>query len=201
MDTASMMRLKGYLAGTGVGSVPDVASVEGLLAECWDSFGGSDEAGMEGSKLLGRMEDVRWQPPILSFIIERHGGTVCGSTRAELHHWEVDLDKGSARIVKVSHRQLVTMAPRLSIRALAAEIAEAVLGGWPNQHVRREDDGSIRVLLSKIFPAGSGFQRTVASRRKRLIQYVSEKLAEQGWNPVGADGFRPAPTATAPVKP
>jgi len=200
MDMTSLMKLKGYLAETGMASVPDVASVERLLAECWDSFGGSNEAGMEGSKLLGRMEDVRWQTPILSFIIERHGGTVCGSTRAELHHWEVDLDKTSARIVRVGHRQLVPMAPRLSIRALADEIAEAVLGGLPNQHVQRQNDGDIRVLLSKIFPAGSGFQRTVTTRRKRLIQYVGRKLGEQGWIPVGADGFRAPATATAPEK-
>jgi hypothetical protein len=198
MDMTSLMKLKGYLAETGMASVPDVASVERLLAECWDSFSGSNEAGMEGSKLLGRMEDVRWQTPILSFIIERHGGTVCGSTRAELHHWEVDLDEGSARIVKVGHRQLLPMAPRLSIRALADEIAEAVLGGCSHQHVRRQDDGSVCVLLSKVFPADSGFQRTVTTRRKRLIQYVAEKLSEQGWLRIGADDFRPPATATAP---
>jgi hypothetical protein len=37
---------------------------------------------MTGQKLLGRMEEVVWEPPILSFTVERHGGTVQGSSRA-----------------------------------------------------------------------------------------------------------------------
>ncbi len=41
---------------------------------------------------LGRMEDVRWEPPVLSFRIERHGAMGVGSTRAELQNWRVDFD-------------------------------------------------------------------------------------------------------------
>lgn len=44
--------------------------------------GGCYEGGMLSNKLLRRMEDVLWALPILSFRIERHGGTDCGSTRA-----------------------------------------------------------------------------------------------------------------------
>ena len=57
--------------------------LERLLSEVWDDLGGSD-CGMAGHKLIGRMEHVEWNPPVLTFTIERHGGTVLGSTRAEL---------------------------------------------------------------------------------------------------------------------
>ena len=65
--------------------------LEPLLASCWGEFSG-DDGGMMGDKLIGRMEAVEWNPPLLTFVIERHGGTVMGSTRAELQHWEVNID-------------------------------------------------------------------------------------------------------------
>jgi hypothetical protein len=42
-----------------------------------DLEGASDEA-MEPWK-LGRMENPEWLPPVLTFVVERHGGTVLGS--------------------------------------------------------------------------------------------------------------------------
>jgi hypothetical protein len=42
-----------------------------LLAACWQEFNG-DDGGMSGDKLLGRMEEVIWEPPTLSLTVERH---------------------------------------------------------------------------------------------------------------------------------
>jgi hypothetical protein len=85
--------LKRILSAMEPGAIAETAEVERLLAGCWDDLGGVDEGGMQGYKLLNRMEDVVWRPPVLSFVIERHGGTVMGSTRAELQHWSVDVDE------------------------------------------------------------------------------------------------------------
>src|ERR1700680_3728363 len=63
------------------------------LAQSWNQLHGSDETSMESHK-IGRAEDLRWNPPVLSFTIEQHGATVRGSTRAELHEWFVDLRGG-----------------------------------------------------------------------------------------------------------
>jgi hypothetical protein len=46
---------------------------------------------MAGYK-LSRMKDATWNPPILEFTIERHGGTALGSTRASLQRWEINMD-------------------------------------------------------------------------------------------------------------
>jgi hypothetical protein len=182
-----------FLDSIESGPVADTSLLEGLLANCWDDLSQSSAAGMEAYKLHQRMEDVRWQPPILFFVIERHGGTVLGSTRAELQHWEVDLDKSSAEIVGQGHRQLKPMAPKVSIRALADEIAGVILADRRDDRIWRLDDGSVSVNLTRIFPADSGFQRTVESRRQRLIQYVGRKLGEHGWQSAGKDAFRPPP--------
>src|ERR1700677_2636027 len=66
-----------------LGPVSETTDLERLLSACWDELGGAN-GGMEGHKLLGRMGEVEWTRPILSFTTERHGGTVMGSSRAEL---------------------------------------------------------------------------------------------------------------------
>jgi hypothetical protein len=45
---------------------------------------------------VSRAEELSWNPPILSFTIERHGATARGSSRAELHEWTVNLHEGTA---------------------------------------------------------------------------------------------------------
>ena len=43
-----------------------------LLANCWHELEGAGETAMQARK-LDRAEDVSWNPPVLSFAIERHG--------------------------------------------------------------------------------------------------------------------------------
>jgi hypothetical protein len=109
------------------GPVADVSAVERLLAACWGDLV-RDDGGMAGNKLLGRMEAVTWKPPTLGFQIERHGGTVLGSSRAEIQHWEVDLEKKTAILTKTGHRQLRPMRPRLNIEPLVEEIVRLIVG-------------------------------------------------------------------------
>ena len=185
-----MNALREMLAAVPPGPIPDEINLDEALAACWDRLKGNAEGGMEGYKLLGRMENVQWRSPILQFTIERHGGTVKGSTRAELQHWEINLNKRTARIVKEGHRQLEPMAPRVSVKAIAEEIAGLVLSGKKDARIRRQDDGSVKIVLSKIFPSGSGFNRTVKSRRERLVEYVADQLAENDWTVLEKDVFR-----------
>lgn len=171
------------------GYVADPTGLDALLAGCWDTFNGSDGGGMEGYKLLGRMEDVAWTPPVLSFVLERHGGTVCGSSRAELQHWAVDLDARTATITRSGHRQLKPMAPRLSIKAIADEVAQAILDGKEDDRLHWIDVNTVRVQTSSIFPSGSGYKRTVEGRRKTLCGYIENRLAGNGWQRQGRNQF------------
>lgn len=185
-----MEALEELLAATPPGPIPDDTKLDKALAACWDGFRGSGEGGMKDDKLVGRMESVHWHSPILSFVIERHGGTVNGSTRAELQHWEVNLDDQTACIVKEGHRQLQTMAPRVSVKAVAEEIATLIVSGRDDERILRLDDGSVKVRASRVFPDGSGYKRTVEGRRKRLLECVRDRLVERGWIAVAGNAFR-----------
>ena len=182
--------LQELLAAVPPGPVPDGTKLDKALATCWDDFRGSYEGGMKNDKLLGRMENVQWQSPVLTFTIERHGGTVNGSTRAELQHWELNLDYQTASIVKEGHRQLEPMAPRVSVKAIAEEIAGLILSGSEDERILRLDDGSVKVRASRVFADGSGFKQTVAGRRKRLVECVRDQLVEHGWVSVTGNAFR-----------
>ena len=115
-----------YLRTLTAGPISSTTKLESLLAPCWDELEGGTENSMAGYKLHGRMENVHWNPPILKFRIERHGGTALGSTRADIHEWEVNVENGSAECSVVSRRQVKPVAPRLDIVPLAKETAELI---------------------------------------------------------------------------
>jgi hypothetical protein len=60
-----------YLRGQGPGRLQDTAELERHLAGSWSVFDGNDSEGMTPEKLLGRMEQLEWSPPVLTFRIER----------------------------------------------------------------------------------------------------------------------------------
>jgi hypothetical protein len=89
--------LKRWLAKLPVGAVSDTQTriLLNFLTQAWDSFSGSKETCMADFK-LARMEQAEWHPPVLTFIVERHGTMVLRSTKAELQAWTVDVDKLAA---------------------------------------------------------------------------------------------------------
>jgi len=182
--------LRAHLATIQPGELADTTDLERLLAACWDQFSG-DYGGMDGYKLLGRTEDVTWLPPKLTFTIERHGGTIMGSTRAELQHWEVNVEQKTAVIVKCGHRQLKPMAERIYIKPLVESILAAIRSGSENELVAKHDDGTFSLNTTLIFPKGSAVRMTLEGRRKRLREAVATVLVKEGWQRWGNDMFRP----------
>lgn len=160
-----MNELLAYLESIQRSAIADTARLEALLAACWDEFDGSAEEGMAGSKLHERMQDVEWNPPRLSFTIERHGGTVLGSSRAECHEWILYVNDMTATCAKIGHKQLRPMATRLDVRPLAEEIAQLIIEHRVDDRLKWKDDGTVRVEIGKIIPEGSAIKPTVAARR------------------------------------
>jgi hypothetical protein len=105
-DKPKMSALHELLNSVTPDEVLDLPDFDTALVELWPKLKGAYQGGMRPHELLLRMEDPSWEPPYLRFVIERHGGTVLGSTQATLQHWEVNLDEMTAEIVKTGHRQL-----------------------------------------------------------------------------------------------
>jgi len=178
-------RLRKLLADIGPGAVPSNvrSQLERLLAECWDSFGG-DEGGMEGYKLLGRMEKPEWNAPNLTFTIARHGGTVMGSTRAELQEWTVNLDALTASTEPYSkrYRQLSPRAKTWKAEPVAEEIAQLIINRKEDpEKIKWLKNGGVTVLTTKVIPDASGPQQTYDGRRRRLNRELGKLLSPLGW--------------------
>jgi hypothetical protein len=191
-------RLRAHLAATPAGSITDTTVLEGRLADCWEDLAG-DRGAMRGEKLFRRMESVNWQPPKLAFVIERHGGTVAGSTRAELQHWEIDLEKGEASLVRSGRRQLYQMSSRVDVKPLAESALAALRSGAASELVLKRKDGTFSVNTGHIFPQNSAVKATLAGRRKRLCNVVADALLAEGWRRVETNRFQPPPKAPEPT--
>ncbi len=79
-----------FLTNLAPGPISDTSGLQKVLANYWESIEGSNAGGMRAYKLSGRIEKPKWVPPLLTFEIERHGGTVQGSSRAELQRWTIN---------------------------------------------------------------------------------------------------------------
>jgi hypothetical protein len=180
--------LKKFLSKLPPGPVHDTTALEELLKQEWESIDGSDFGGLEAYKLTGRLEEVQWQPPRLTFFIERHGATVFGSTRAELQHWQVDISTWTARIASAGRRQLYPTAKRLDVREPAKHIADAIFNNLESPSLERYPDGRVKVLIGTIIPA-HGYQQTVTGRRRRFREFLGKLLAERGWFPVANNTY------------
>jgi hypothetical protein len=178
------------LATIPPGPVPDPADLERLLATCWHGFK-SDDGGMTGDKLLGRMEEVVWKPPLLSFTIERHGGTVMGSSRVTLQKWTLNLENKTARCDEARVQQPHARQPRLDVGPLADEVATAILHRQKDGRLQWYKGRLVRVLIDRVLPDGSAVTQTLAGRRKRFREALRERLALVGWEEFGRHCYKP----------
>src|SRR5438045_3227069 len=108
----ALTALRECVRGLRPGIVRDVAAVEAGLAACWHQLDGGNERGIEPHKLRGRTADMVWEPPLLRFRLERHGGTVQGSSRADLQDWTKDTNAATATVSVRGYRQLYRQEPR-----------------------------------------------------------------------------------------
>lgn len=188
-----MKPLRDLLSTMQPGHMSDADCVRILaeLSQCWASIPGCDAEGTTADKLR-RAEEVCWIPPILSFTLERHGGTVRGSSRASLHCWEVNTEQPDARIVQTSMRQLSPKAQVMDIDKKANEIATLILNGVDDPRVTWLEDGQrVRVNIGDVIPLTN--TQTTQGRRKRFRVILESLMIAANWTRqnVGSNiGFR-----------
>jgi hypothetical protein len=180
----ALSELRAFLAQQPAGPLV-AAGVLHLLAACWDEIEGGEAEAMRAWK-LGRAEQVAWQPPGLSFIIERHGGTARGSTRADLQRWEVDVDRAVAGCETVGRRQVREMATRLNLQGLADEVADALSSGNKHRAIEQLAGGRAKIAIDAVIPS-TGFKQTVESRCQRFTAALRNRLTTRGWREVASN--------------
>jgi hypothetical protein len=172
--------LRNFLQSLQAGSLSEEVESQmmPLLTGAWNSIEGTGAQSTFAYK-LDRAEKLEWNPPVLSFTMERHGGTVNLSTRAFLHHWKVDIEKGVAHIAKTGARQLYPMAPRLDVKGLATEVRKRIVAGERLDSLKWISDSHVVIQIGSIIPEAHA--QTTSSRRKRFRAALDQEMAEAGW--------------------
>jgi len=174
-------KLAGELASLPIGIIPNPHRqiILDALRATWSGLSGGGDQATTPDKVY-RAEELEWNPPTLKFILERHGGTVNGSSRAELHHWEVDTVGWSASIVRRGHRQLVPQARAIRIDPICRELLASVTERKEHVCVHWIDSSRARFYITRAFPDGAP-QQTMQGRTKRLREMLPTYLESAGW--------------------
>ena len=189
MNTAAINTLLNELNNNSDGKLEDDKEVKivRLLSDCWHEFEGADDTSMTPEKLW-YAEDLSWNPPVLSFAIERHGAIVLGSKRADIHKWTINLDRRTAHCERGSYRQLYPNAKRLNVKPIVSQVIEAMQLGPASDCdlVKREilvwnGGNELSVKHGKLIPGG-GYPQTVAGRRKRFRKELEARAKTMGWH-------------------
>jgi hypothetical protein len=180
-------KLAAHLQNLPTGAVSDGAklNVASLLSHCWDQFEGAGVSKMGDWKLVRDEgpQQMTWSPPLLSFIIERHGGMALGSTRAEKQQWILDIEKKTARQEKAGSRQAYPREPVLDVKSIADAVCKAVQEGPHSKSVGIlvwKGDDDLVIKHSRLIP-NVGFRQTIAGRRRRFRTDLQHKLEALGW--------------------
>jgi hypothetical protein len=185
-DHDPIAALRDFLNAQPPGPITNTREVASLLSNCWSAFSGSGETTMRADKLW-RLEEPTWNPPCLSFLIERHGQTAMGSSRATVYKWQVDIQSLTAEVIEQKRRQIYPMAKRLNVKPIAEELAKAIVGGTPDERLKSTNDGKVRLDVGKIIPATN--KQTTLGRRRRLRRELSALLKPHGWTEIRANVY------------
>ena len=189
-DTNDIRQLAQFLALLPPGPIEDADHLVLLLSSGWTKLKEHDAEGMDAEKLLGRLEDPRWNPPELTFTIERHGGTVMGSSRAERHLWTLSSDNWQLRCAVIGYRQIRPRQAKVDVLHLAREFASLIRQRQQDERLRWMPSGEVEVMIGKLFPTGSAVSQTLAGRRKRFREGLGHFLQEMGWEQVRPNKFK-----------
>jgi hypothetical protein len=183
MRASNLKHLRDLLAQRPKGPVSPHEDVEQALVAAWDSMEGTGAGRTYARKLMKRTEGMHWAPPLLSFTIERHGGTVMGSTRAELHRWTVDVETGSATCDTRGFRQVLDRDRPLNVKPIAEDVAAAIRDRRDDSRLKwSSDKNSVLVLISTFIDGDN--QQTRQARRRRFRQVLEPLIASEGWSQV-----------------
>jgi hypothetical protein len=163
-----------------------------LLGTCWDQFSGTAATKMEWWKVERENgpRDLKWQNPVLSFWIARHGSLVNGSSRAEKQQWSLNIEKLTAEAMTIGHTQVYPVAAPFrteKMAAIADNVCVAVQEGPDSLSDCKKQEiliwvGNDQVEVKHgVLVPDAGYQQTTAGRRKRFRAILESKMQAIGW--------------------
>ncbi|MEB8534630.1 hypothetical protein, partial [Acidithiobacillus ferriphilus] len=172
-----------------------IKRVKEQLIEAWPYIKGSDAEKTFSDKLC-RIEKLTWNNPLLEFILERHGPTVSGSSRAPLHIWSVDVTKMKATVKKGKYRQLEKRSKKFQFKKAIEEVINLVVSKSDHEWLDWDPERNrARIFITRIIPNNAPGQ-TVSGRRRRFRELLQPALKEVGWsfevedNRIGSSSFQ-----------
>ena len=155
----------------------------------WENIPGNDVSSMTSLK-LSRISDTTWDPPILTFEIERHGGFVQGSSKSEVQMWAYNTDTQSLSANVIGYRQTNPLGNRVATTRLALDIFQSIMKTEDKDGLEWQQDGTIRVSVPIILPAGDSPKQTIDGRRRRFREELAKRMTDAGWTEIKRDVFR-----------
>jgi hypothetical protein len=127
----------------------------------------------------------------LNFDIERHGGTVLGSKRAEFQSWSIDVDLGTGSVVELRQRQLRPNDPRLDVESQAREVANRIATEQEDCRLAWDGKTRVKVDIAGVIPGTN--RPTTESRRRRFRRELENLILPLGWIVVRPNVYEKAP--------
>lgn len=174
--------LSDFLNGCLPGSLPCTDELRCLLAEEWSTFEGSDQFATNDRKFTPDrvLTDVEWCPPLLSFVIERHGAIVGGgSGTADLYRWELNVIQSIATATRAGGRRVRPAAPALDVGPLVKRVVSAIVSKEIAPFLKWKGEDTVEILIGTLI-RNEGPKTTVEGRRKRLREAITAELAKAG---------------------
>jgi hypothetical protein len=184
MDEETFCELATFFQTQRRGRIANTAQAKQLLAAIWNDLSGDDTA-MTHDK-VERAEVMCWDPPLLHFEVERHGGVVCGSSCASLQEWTIDIDARTKTCFEARFRQIRPMQPRLNVAKIVEGIVTAVQGGYPRKGIDFDGSDDVRIQVSLFVPSAGVAKDTLLGRRRRFRANLIKAMDHIGWSQVGA---------------
>ena len=197
--TIALQNLNQHLTALPSGPIGDEGTVRSLLYHAWDHLLIGDDGGFKKDNHMHRVVNLVWDPPHLTFDIERHGGLVQGSIRAANQYWRVNVRSHCADHTVFSSKQMRPASPHMDMAPIVARVLASISEHSDDPWITWLDveKSRCRLNIAQIVP-DQGPSQTVRERRKRLNRDLEKALNAADWALEKANYFAKAQHHTNP---
>jgi len=188
------------LESASTGLLDEISAVYELIAVLWEEceLVGYDDGGMTTDKLY-RAEHISWEPPLLSFRIERHSAIVGGGPKkAEYQVWTFNVPERTKTWSPDGYRLMEPLEPRIKVAPLAEEYADLAVNRQLHHTLIWVPNGEVRINIALVPGLWNTNEHgrtlakeTIDGRRRRFRKAFESILLPKGWSRIRANVYAP----------